>query len=173
VNAPVLRTARLVLRPHRLSDVEASVALWGDPEVVRHITGRASTPQGLWFRVLRYAGHWALLGFGYWAVEEAESGAFVGEVGFADYRREIDPPLGGAPELGYAFVRRAHGKGYATEACSAAVNWARAHFPTGTRFACIVAPENVPSIRVAEKCGFTLVCETTYNGDPALIYERH
>jgi len=43
--------------------------------------------------LLRYAGHWALAGYGYWIVEERESGRPVGEVGLADFRREISPPL--------------------------------------------------------------------------------
>jgi RimJ/RimL family protein N-acetyltransferase len=59
-------------------------------------------------RLLRYVGHWAVLGFGYWVVEEKASGEFVGETGFADYRREMKPSLDGAPEIGWVLTPRFH-----------------------------------------------------------------
>ena len=67
---PVLTTARLVMRGHRPSDLDASAAMWGDDAVGRHIGGKPSTREESWSRLLRYAGLWALLGFGYWLVEE-------------------------------------------------------------------------------------------------------
>jgi len=82
--APALETDRLVLRVHRLDDLAACAAMWADPLVTRHIGGKPSTPQATWLRMLRYPGLWALLGFGYWAVEEKATGAFVADVGFAD-----------------------------------------------------------------------------------------
>ena len=53
---------------------------------------------------MRYSGHWAILGFGYWVVRDTQSGRFLGEVGFADYHREIEPSLHGTPEIGWAPV---------------------------------------------------------------------
>ena len=169
--APVIETERLIMRPHRLDDFESVAAMWAEPEVVRHISGRPSTPELSWARLLRYAGHWALLGYGYWAVQERDTGAFVGEVGYADYHREIEPSLDGIPELGWFVASSAHGKGVTTEATRAAVAWGEAHF-TVPRIACIIAPENLASIRVAEKCGFRLLQETQYQGQPTLMYMR-
>lgn len=146
--------------------------MWADPRVVEHITGTPSTREQSFARLLRYAGHWAMMGYGYWALEERESGAFVGEVGFADYHREIEPSLHGIPELGWILAPRVHGKGYATEAARAAVAWGQEHFAGLQHIACIMVPEHHASIRVAEKCGFTLRTHTTYLESPILMYTR-
>ena len=172
MTAPAIETERLILRPHRAGDFEALAAMWQEPAVVKYITGVPSTREASWARLLRYAGHWSLLGYGYWAIEERDGGAFVGEAGFADYRRDIDPPLDGMPELGWIVAPDSHGKGYATEAVRACLAWGDAHFPAGTRFSCIITPDNAPSLRVAEKCGFTVACETTYAKDRVLVFAR-
>jgi RimJ/RimL family protein N-acetyltransferase len=169
--APVLQTERLTLRGHRFDDIAHSAAMWADPIVVRYIGGTPSTEQQAWTRVMRYVGHWALMKFGYWAVEEKSSGTFVGEVGFADFRREIEPSIKDVPELGWVVMPRFHGKGYATEAVRAAVAWGDAHLRR-RRTVCIIDPENAASIRVAEKCGYRELIRTTYLGDPTIMFER-
>jgi RimJ/RimL family protein N-acetyltransferase len=161
-----------MLRPHRLEDFEPSAALWADEAVVRHISGRPSTRELSWSRILRYIGHWTALGYGYWVVREIDTGRFVGEVGFADYRRTMEPSLAGTPELGWVISPDAWGKGYATEAVKGAIAWAQTGLDSFSRIACIIAPENLASIRVAEKCGFDLVAETTYQDLPTLLYDR-
>jgi RimJ/RimL family protein N-acetyltransferase len=160
------------MRPHRLDDFDDIAAMWADPRVVEYVTGTPSTRQQTWTRLLRYAGHWAMMGYGYWAVEERESGAFLGEVGFADYHREIEPHLEGIPELGWFLAEHAHGKGYATEAARAAIVWGQEHFRHVSHLACIIVPQHYSSIRVAEKCGFTLLTHTTYLNAPILMYKR-
>jgi RimJ/RimL family protein N-acetyltransferase len=119
---------------------------------------------------LRYAGHWPLLGFGYWLVEERETGEFVGEVGFADFKRDMQPSLGPVPELGWVLAPAKQGNGYATEAAHAALGWAREHFGSGN-FACIINPENLASIKVARKCGFEEKQLVTYKGRPVIIFK--
>ena len=170
-DVPVLETERLKLRPHRADDLAHCAALWADPAVVRHISGRPFTTEEVWSKILRYVGHWALLGYGYWVVEDKATGAFIGEVGFADFRRDIEPSLDDMPELGWVLASRAHGKGYATEAARAALAWAERHFGAKP-IACIIAPENHASIRVAEKCGFQLRQLTAYKGEPTLMFVR-
>jgi RimJ/RimL family protein N-acetyltransferase len=64
-----------------------------------------------------------------------------------------------------------HGRGYATEATRAALAWIDARLGNPRMF-CIVSPENVASIRVAEKCGFRRWTETTYKDEPTLIFLR-
>jgi len=168
---PTLQTPRLILRGHRREDFEASVALWADMEVARHISGKPSTREESWARLLRYGGLWNLLGFGYWAVEEKASARFVGEVGFGMFQREIEPSYGETPEAGWVLAPWCHGKGYATEATQAALAWSDKHLP-GQPTVCITAPENLASNRVAEKCGFVKYAEGTYKTWPTWFFRR-
>jgi len=166
----LLTTSRLTLRPHTRDDFLESYAMWSDPEVIRYIGGKPFTREEVWARLLRYAGHWAMLNYGYWVVREKQSGRFLGEVGFADYHREIEPSLM-APEVGWALDPAVHGRGYATEAVRAALEWADKQWPDGET-ACIVAPENLPSLRVAHKCGYREQHRTTYKGKPTIVLRR-
>jgi RimJ/RimL family protein N-acetyltransferase len=145
--------------------------MWADPNVTRYIGGKPFTEEESWTRLLRYVGHWTLMGFGYWLVEEKATGNFVGEIGFADWKRDLQPSLKGVPETGWTLVTTAHGRGYATEGVSAAVAWSDANFPSA-RTACIINPENLASIRVAVKCGYRELQITTYRGQPTLMFVR-
>ncbi len=169
---PMLRTARLVLREHRLDDFPAILAMWSDPQVTRLIGGKPRPEEEAWLKFLRVAGLWAHLGYGYWVAEEAETGELVGEIGFADFKRALTPSIKGEPELGYAFASRTHGKGYASEAARAVVAWGDGHFTTDDRMSCIVSPLNVASLRVAEKCGFQETARADYHGDEVVILHR-
>jgi RimJ/RimL family protein N-acetyltransferase len=169
--APTLETARLRMRAHTVDDAAAGAALWAEPAVVRHISGQPSTPQQSWARLLNYAGHWALMRFGYWAVVDKASGLYVGDVGLADFRRAMEPSIQGVPELGWALHPSVHGRGYATEAVAAACAWGDGHL-TGERTVCIIAPDNAASLRVAAKCGFREVVHATYAGQPTILFER-
>jgi RimJ/RimL family protein N-acetyltransferase len=169
--APRVETARLILRAHTLEDYPDSVAMWSDAGVTRFIGGKPATAEETWARVLRYAGMWAMLGYGYWLVAEKSTGRFVGEMGFSDHRREMNPGFDGAHEIGWGLMPHAQGKGFASEAVEAALAWHDAQFGR-VRTACMIAPENAPSIRVAEKAGYTEYARTTYKGGPTLLFER-
>lgn len=168
---PVLETPRIVMRPHRVDDFDDVAAMWAEPEVVRHITGKPSTRQDSWSRLLRYIGHWHVLLFGYWVVEDRQDGLFLGEVGFADFKRDITPSLDGLPEIGWVLRSSAHGRGIATEAVAAARRWGDANLES-RRTVCIVDPAHVASIRVAQKNGFQEFERTIYAGQPTLLLDR-
>ena len=169
---PVIETERLRLRCHAPADLDVCAAMWGDPAVTRFIGGRPFTREEVWARMLRYAGHWLWLNYGFWAIEETDTGRFVGEAGFGDFRRQIDPPLTDIPEIGWVFAPPAQGKGYATEAVSAVVAWGEQRFGP-VRTACIIDPGNTASIRVAEKCGYREWQRTEYHGAPTILFERN
>ena len=173
---PVIETERLRLRGHKQEDFAESVAMWSDAAVTRYIGGKTLSEEEVWARLLRYVGHWAWLGFGYWLIEEKATGAFVGEMGFSDWKREMEPSLKGVPEIGWVLATRAHGKGYATEAARAAMMWGDANIrsarPSLGRMVCIIHPEHTRSIRVAEKCEFKEVLRTTYHGEPTVLFAR-
>lgn len=145
--------------------------MWADPIVVRFIGGKPSTPQQTWSRLLNYMGHWQAMGYGYWAIEEKSTGTFIGEIGFADFKREIDPRMQNVPELGFALVSSAHGKGYGTEGVHAVLEWGDAHLPS-KRTVCLVSDENAPSLRIVEKCGYRIFDQTAFNGAPVTFLER-
>jgi RimJ/RimL family protein N-acetyltransferase len=166
---PSLETERLIFAGHGLDDFADSAALWADPLVTRYIGGTPLGEEDAWTRLLRYAGHWSLLGFGYWVVREKSSGRFVGEVGFADYKRELVPSIKGMPELGWVLASWAHGRGFATEAVQAALAWGATHL-SSPRTVCIIHPDNAASLRVAAKCGFVEVTRAAYKGRSTILF---
>jgi RimJ/RimL family protein N-acetyltransferase len=167
---PTLETERLILRGYQLDDFPQCAAMWADPEVVRFIGGQPSTEEQAWARMLRYVGHWELLGFGFWAIVERATGSLVGEIGAADFHRDVTPPIGNL-ETGWVLARRAHGKGYATEALRAVLAWLDAKFP-GTPSACVIEPGNDASFNVATKCGYAPIGSRTYHGAELTVLRR-
>lgn len=169
---PEIETARLRLRGPRLSDLDCAAAMWSDPAMTEFVGGRPLAREDVWRRlVIGFAGHWALLGFGYWTVEAKADGRFAGQVGFADFQRGLGPALDGLPEIGWSIAPWAQGRGYASEAVAAALAWGDARF-ADTPTACIIHPGNGPSLQVAARAGYTSVARTAYKGDPTVILHR-
>ena len=121
-------------------------------------------------RLLRYGGLWALLGFGYWTVRERDSGRFIGEVGLADFHRDIDWSAENPPECGWVVMPWAQGRGYATEAVTAVLAWRDRYLPGG-HTVCMIGPDNAASLRVADKCGFRPLRDADYRG-PVKLFAR-
>ena len=169
--APIVETPRLRLRPHALGDLDACVAMWADPRVMLHI-GAPSTRMQTWARMRGYVGLWEFLGCGYWAIEEKQSARFVGEIGFADFHREIAASMRGVPEAGWAFCAEVWGRGYASEALQAATAWGDENL-AAERTVCIISTQNLASIRVAEKCGYSRFGGATFGDAEALFFERY
>lgn len=168
---PAIETARLALRAHRRDDYDAECVMWADPAVVRFIGGKPSTPQQVWSRLLTYMGHWPAMGYGYWAIEEQSSGRFIGEIGFADFKRDIDAAMQNVPELGFALVPSAHGKGFASEAVAAVLAWGDAHLPS-KRTVCMVNEDNAASLRIVQNAGYRVFEQAVFNESPVLFLER-
>jgi len=168
---PVIETERLLLRAFRVEDLADYVAMWADPEVLKHIGIPPSSREQTWTRLLRAHGHWSLFGFGFWAVEDKASGRFVGEVGMAEFMREIEPSIVGIPEIGWVLATWSHGKGYATEAARAAIDWWDTQ-RGGGRTACLIDESNGASFRVADKCGYSEYARTRYHGRPVVLLAR-
>lgn len=167
---PTITTERLVLTPPTIADFDDSVALWADPVVARYTGGVPSSREATWGRLLRYAGTWALRGFGFWTVRTRADERFVGEVGLLDGRREITPAYD-EPEAGWALAPWCHGMGFATEATLAALAWADATLDA-SRVVCMIEPANDASMRVAARCGFEPWVEATYKGASVRLLTR-
>jgi RimJ/RimL family protein N-acetyltransferase len=167
---PEVVTERLVLRGHRIEDLDEAVALWSDPQVIRFIGGRPFSREEVWARLLRYIGHWSVMGYGFWALRERATGRFVGEVGIADFQRDMAVDFGGAPEAGWVLAPWSHGQGYATEAIAAMHGWAAA--AGHRRTVCIIDHDNAASLRVAAKAGYRELARTPYKGADIIVFER-
>lgn len=168
----MLETDRLILRPHRAEDFPDVAALWADPVVVRYISGVPSTPEASWARLLRNMGHWQAMGYGYWAVMDRDSGGFLGEVGFSDFKRDIEPTLNHLPEAGWVLAPKAHGRGLASEAVSAMHRWAD-ESKDWSETVCLFDPAHDVSQKVALKLGYRVRQEpASYQGKPTLVMSR-
>lgn len=168
---PKLETERLLLRGYQPSDFEAFAEMWADPDVVRFMGGAPSTREQSWQRFLARTGGWAQMGFGFFALIERETGQLVGEGGFHEAHRTIDPPLVGTLEAGWVLMPSAQGWGYATEAMQAAIAWAEDVFPD-RRMTCMIDSDHLASLRVAARLGFREFARTTYAGDRVTLLER-
>lgn len=169
--APTIETARLRLRAFREADLESQAAILGDSEVTRHLGGTTFSREDSWRRMLAAPGLWTMLGYGYWAVERRDNGMFVGQVGFADFKRDMTPSIEGLPEMGWIFAPHAQGQGFAAEAVSAGLEWADAEL-RAPEVTAIIDPENARSIRLAERTGFAIREEAVYRGEPILLFRR-
>jgi len=168
---PVLTTERLVLRVHDVSDFEPMLALWQDERIYRDITGRASTREESWMRLLRYRGLWPLLGFGYWAVTLRDGGRYIGDAGLADFHRDLDPAIDGDPEAGWMLHPDHWRRGLMSEALAAIFQWADGTLKP-SRLVCMISPGNEASFKLAAGHGFRPFCEATYKGGAVRLFER-
>lgn len=168
---PVIETERLLLRGYAPDDFDAFAAMWADPDVVHFIGGRSFSREQSWQRFLTRAGGWQHMGFGFFAVIEKDTARLVGEAGFHEARRIIDPPLEGTLEAGWALMPSAQGWGYATEAMRAAIDWASDAF-FGRRMTCLINIDNLASMRVAARLGFSEFARTTYGDDRVVLFQR-
>jgi RimJ/RimL family protein N-acetyltransferase len=170
-SAPEIRSERLRLRPHRRDDADQLLQLWQDPVVMRHFGGQPTLPEDSWNRLLRYVGHWSVNGYGLWAVEEIESGRFIGDVGLFEGRRGLSERFDGAPEAGWVLLPVGHGKGYAREAMNAALGWGQSEHGW-PRTVCMIDPENAPSFKTAEALGYQAFDRQPYRGKEIVLLER-
>ena len=168
--APTLVTERLTLRHIRPSDIHYFADTHADPEIMRHVGGPVCR-EDAWRRAMTGAGFWGVLGIGLWAVERRSDGETIGHVGFFDFQRDMLPSISGEPEMGWIFTSKAHGKGYASEAGRAALDW----FDTTIgplSVPAIIDLENAPSMRLAERLGFERQPDADYRGDQIGYFRR-
>lgn len=158
---PTLETERLVLRAFRESDLPALAAMQADPEVMRFL-GASGAPRNRsdsWVGMAALMGQWALKGYGVWAWEERATQRFVGRGGILDFEGWPEP------EIAYALDRPFWGRGYAQEACRAALDWGFTNLGRD-RFASFIKPANTASKRVAGALGATFDGMTELLGTP-------
>jgi RimJ/RimL family protein N-acetyltransferase len=141
VDMTMLQTERLLLRKWEPTDLEAYVAMCSNPEVMRFISpdGKPMSRFDAWRNLAVHTGHWYLKGFGQFAVVERCSGELVGRVG--PWQPDDWPDF----EIGWALRSEYWGRGYATEAVRACIEYS---FTTlgRTHLVSIIDSENIRSI---------------------------
>lgn len=130
---------------------------------MRYLGGKTLDRIQAWRHLAYQLGHWQMLGYGYYAVEEKGSGLLIGRVGYTNH------PGWPAFELGWTIIPEYQGRGYATEAARMLLDYA---FTTLDRphVVSLIHPDNAPSRRVAEKLGQTVEGKTEVLTMPVLIY---
>jgi len=142
----IASTQRLILRTLDEDDLDFLMSIWGDPEVMRHSGGPGSREQEV--KSLKfYIRLQKEKGYSPYAVIDKVSNHFLGVCGF-------NPPSDlGAIELMYHFAKEHWGKGYATEAAKACLNYAQQNEITH-QLAAFIDPANQGSEKVLRKLGF-------------------
>ncbi|WP_263144110.1 GNAT family N-acetyltransferase [Pseudomonas sp. RIT-PI-AD] len=144
-----LHTERLLLRTWRPEDLPAYIALSADPEVMHYFP----EPQSAARTEASYAriqAHFAEHGFGLWALERKDDGAFIGFTGLGHmgFEAHFSP----AVEIGWRLARAHWGQGYSSEAARAALACGFERLGLAQVVA-YTAVDNAPSRRVMEAIG--------------------
>ncbi|MDX2029844.1 MAG: GNAT family N-acetyltransferase [Blastocatellia bacterium] len=166
LNDAILETDRLRLREITLADLDDIHAIWGDPEAMR-LFPRTLDRDEVREWIARNLTRYAETGHGVWAVIRKEDGQFVGDCGL------VIQDINGTPELevGYHFLPRFWGHGYASEAARGCMDYARETLGR-PRVISMIRPENLASRRVAERNGLRIEREVDWRGYQHLIYAK-
>lgn len=160
-----VETARLLLRVPCADDVGPLTEIHHDPEAARYVV-LGTTSGGVvtgWRNVAIMLGHWHMRGYGQWTVVEKATGEVIGRVGL--WHPEGWPGI----ELGWIIRRSRWNNGFATEAARAALDWTWANVDTDHVIS-FIQPDNLASIRVAEKIGERFERNDTMNGADVCIF---
>jgi RimJ/RimL family protein N-acetyltransferase len=150
-----IETEQLVLRAPVLEHFEGLARLLADPGVAKSLSasGRPRNRFEAWQSFAGQVGHWHLRGFGMFNVFERGTGEFVGRVG--PWHPEGWPGL----EVGWSLLSSYWGRGYATEAARASIDFAFRELGQ-EQVISLIAPENTASVAVALRCGERRIGET-------------
>ena len=151
-DAPTLTTERLELSLPRAENMPKMMAIVSDEETGRFLGPIQSAPEQF-NRFLRNAGSWLLYGYGGFMVRERGRPEVIGNCGIFHSIRGLGEDFDDMPEAGWILSSAYVGKGYASEAMQAVLEWFdQTHGPR--RMVCMIEPENAPSIKLAGKLGF-------------------
>ena len=154
-----IETDRLVMTRPTLDDAPMIEAMINSEGVGRYLP--SNSPEDAFNRVLRNEGGWSFYGSGPLIVREKAGGALAGQCGLFHGRRGLGEDFDPFPEAGWVIAADYHGKGYAGEAMVAILDWVRREHGV-RRVVAIIDPDNLPSIRLAEKMGFGDIGQAIY-----------
>lgn len=165
-----VETERLLLRELLPSDLEGMFELDSDPRVHQFLGNRPVTEKRQSLEMIEYVRRqYVEHGIGRWAVAEKATGQFMGWCGFKLVKDRINGRTD-YYDLGYRFIQRYWGQGYASESARAALNYG---FESLRLEEIIGAAQvaNQASNRILQKLGFRLMEEFTYDHAVCNWYE--
>lgn len=155
----VLETSRLRLRTFTLDDAAFACELVNDPAWLRYIGDRGvRTLEDARGYIGRTLAHYERHGYGAYVVELKTTGEVIGNCGL--FQRDGLP----GADLGFAFLERHRGQGYAHEAATAVLAVARERFGL-KRVTAYTVPDNVRSLQLLAKLGFKVEATIRMPGD--------
>jgi RimJ/RimL family protein N-acetyltransferase len=166
----MIETERLTLRPPIHADFEATVDMFAEEAVMRHIGNGPLDRSEAWARFLRDVGHWEVMGFGLFSVTERSTAQYVGKLGYATFERDLGCHAGTSIEMSWTLRSQYHGCGYATEAARAAQHWFESNHRQRT--ACLIAAGNAPSMKLATRLGYKEVDRLSRDRGEAVVMVR-
>ncbi|HWH22328.1 MAG TPA: GNAT family N-acetyltransferase [Allosphingosinicella sp.] len=167
----VLETERLRLRPHTIDDFESLHGLTAAPETRQFLSGTPSREES-YKRLLTSIANWHVFGYGTFAVIERETDEYVGNCGLFRLERDLDPPFAGEPEAGWIIAPGRWGRGYASEAMEASLDWFDRTSGI-SRTVCMISPGNAASEAVARRLRYLFTGPSIYKGEEAMnLYAR-
>lgn len=164
MDIPILETERLRLRGFRETDIDDFSTLNANPEFVAHIgQGEPISATDSWNVMCWLIGHWHIRGYGFWVIEDKSTGEFLGRAGL--WRPHEWPGV----EIGWGLTPKVWGRGYATEAAHAILEWGFNHILCDEIIS-VIHPDNEASKKVARRIGETFKETAVVNGKASEIF---
>ncbi len=167
---PTINTSRITLRGMRAEDFSRFAEIWAKPEVVRHISGKPWPKSRSWDAFLRNAGHWQVTGFGQWAIQLHGQPRMAGQTGFFFGARGLGEDFDPFPEAGWVLDPAVQGQGLGIEAAAAAHDWFDRII--AGRTVCMITPDNLCSLQVAETLGYSALRDVEVDGGTVVLMTR-
>lgn len=161
-----METSRLLLRRMMVSDASELYKATGDPETMKYWrSGGDRDIEQARQRIDRINDHWGKYGFGDWGVIEKESGILVGFSGL-HYSNIADMV---EVNIGYVFKRSKWRQGFGFENCQSVLDFGFRILGLSEVVA-VILPDNIASIKLAEKLGMKFWKQLTGSGEPHVAY---
>lgn len=157
-----IETPRLLLRDWKKEDIPSFTAMNSDPTVMKYFLKRLDKKESLEF-YNKIQEEFLMYGYGLYAVEKKENGAFIGYTGFHNITFDVDFAPG--VEIGWRLRHEEWNQGFATEAAKACFEYAKKHLPFRTIWSFTSLP-NKSSEKVMQKIGMERIKEFSHPAVP-------
>ena len=162
----ILATDRLLVREITVDDIDRLYEIYAEPSITEYMEGLYEDREKEVEFVQSYIDNmYGFYNYGMWGICEKETGRLIGRAGLSN--REFCGRV--FLELGYIIAKDYQRQGYATEVCSAIIEYARTTL-MAEALICLIHPDNIVSKRLAIKLGFEYNNDVTVGGEPLELY---